>query len=50
MEDEAFLGNETHLDYDYNGYGILIIKQPGTYSMNISWLDGNVTKEFTVIP
>ena len=50
MEDEAFLGNETHIGYDYNGYGILTIKQPGTYSMNISWLDGNVTKEFTVTP
>ncbi len=50
IESEAFLGNETHLGYDYNGYGILTIKQPGTYSMNISWLDGNITKEFTVIP
>ncbi|HJW19574.1 MAG TPA: hypothetical protein VJ571_03350 [Candidatus Nitrosotalea sp.] len=50
IEDEAFLGNQTNLGYDYNGYGLLIIKQPGTYSMNISWFDGNVTKEFTVIP
>lgn len=49
MEDEAYLGSEAHLGYDYNGYGILIIKQTGTYSMNISWLDGNVTKAFTVI-
>ncbi|MGI0088500.1 MAG: hypothetical protein ACREBI_11180 [Nitrosotalea sp.] len=48
-EDEAFLGSEAHLGYDYNNYGPLIIKQTGTYSMNISWLDGNVTKEFTVI-
>jgi hypothetical protein len=50
IEEEAFLGNETHLGYDYDGYGILAIKQPGNYSMNISWLDGNVTKEFTVVP
>ncbi len=49
-EDEAYLGNETHLGYDYNGYGVLAIKQSGTYFMNISWLDGNVTREFTVIP
>lgn len=49
MENEAFLGNETHLGYDYNGYGILKIIQPGTYFMNISWLDGNITKKFTVI-
>ncbi len=50
MEDEAFLGNETHLGDDYNGYGVLTIKQPGTYSMNISWFDGNITKEFAVLP
>lgn len=49
MKNEAFLGNLTHLEYDYNGYGILTIKQSGTYFMNISWLDGNITKKFTVI-
>ncbi|MDE1764732.1 MAG: hypothetical protein KGI27_00515 [Thaumarchaeota archaeon] len=50
MENEAYLGREPHLGYDYNRYGPLIIDQTGTYFMNISWLDGNITKEFSVIP
>lgn len=50
MEDEAYLGRESHLGYDYNQYGPLIINQAGKYFMNISWLDGNITKEFSVIP
>lgn len=49
MEDEAYLGREPHLGYDYNRYGPLIINQTGTYFMNISWLDGNITKQLTVI-
>ncbi|MDE1830328.1 MAG: hypothetical protein KGI25_08395 [Thaumarchaeota archaeon] len=49
MEDEAYLGRESHLGYDYNQYGPLIINKTGTYFMNISWLDGNITKQFTVI-
>ena len=49
MEDEAYLGRESHLGYDYNNYGPLTINQAGTYFLNISWLDGNLTKQFTVI-
>jgi hypothetical protein len=49
MDAEAFLGNETHLGYDYNGYGILKITPPGTYFMNILWLDENTTKKFVVM-
>ncbi len=50
MEDEAFLGRESHLGYDWNNYGPLIINQTGTYYINISWLDGNITKEISVVP
>lgn len=50
VKNEAYLGRESHLGYDYNQYGPLMINQTGTYSMNISWLDGNITKEFSIIP
>jgi len=50
VKDEAYLGRESHLGYDYNQYGPLVINQTGTYFMNISWLDGNITKEFSITP
>lgn len=50
IKNEAFLGRESHLGYDYNNYGPMIINETGTYSIHISWLDGNITKQFTVVP
>lgn len=47
---KTYTSQEVHLGKDKNAIGLLTIKQPGQYSMNISWFDGNVTKEFTVIP